>query len=59
MAVEKASGSTSLIDVLDRVLDKGIVIDRYDRLFPVGIDLVTAAHVVVAAEAQGKPQSPG
>ena len=26
MAVERASGRTSLIDVLDRVLDKGIVI---------------------------------
>ena len=27
MAVERAAGGTSLIDVLDRVLDKGIVID--------------------------------
>lgn len=59
MAVEKAPGSTSLIDVLDRVLDKGVVIDWHDRLVPVGIDLVTAAYVVVAAEARGKSQSPG
>ena len=29
MAVERAAGGTSLIDVLDRVLDKGIVIDAY------------------------------
>ena len=27
MPVERAAGGTSLIDVLDRVLDKGIVID--------------------------------
>ncbi|MBA3296770.1 MAG: gas vesicle protein, partial [Acidobacteria bacterium] len=27
MAVERAAGGSSLIDVLDRVLDKGIVID--------------------------------
>ena len=27
MAVERVSGGSSLIDVLDRVLDKGIVID--------------------------------
>ncbi|HEY0372007.1 MAG TPA: gas vesicle protein GvpJ, partial [Thermoanaerobaculia bacterium] len=27
MAVERAPGGTSLIDVLDRILDKGIVVD--------------------------------
>ena len=31
MAVERAPGGSSLIDVLDRVLDKGIVIDAYVR----------------------------
>ena len=41
MAVERAPGGTSLIDVLDRVLDKGIVIDAYVRVSLVGIDLVT------------------
>jgi len=29
MAVERVPGGSSLIDVLDRVLDKGIVIDTY------------------------------
>ena len=29
MAVERQQGGTSLIDVLDRVLDKGIVIDAW------------------------------
>jgi gas vesicle structural protein len=50
MAVERAPGGSSLIDVLDRVLDKGIVIDAYVRVSLVGIDLVTVeARVVVAS----------
>lgn len=50
MAVERASGGTSLIDVLDRVLDKGIVIDAWVRVSLVGIDLLTVeARVVVAS----------
>src|SRR5580693_830484 len=48
--VERASGGTSLIDVLDRVLDKGIVIDAWVRVSLVGIDLITVeARVVVAS----------
>jgi len=39
-----------VIDVLDRVLDKGIVIDVWLRLAIVGIDLITVeARVVVAS----------
>ncbi len=50
MAVERAPGGSSLIDVLDRVLDKGIVIDAYVRVSLVGIDLVTVeARIVVAS----------
>jgi hypothetical protein len=50
MPVERASGGTSLIDVLDRVLDKGIVIDAWVRVSLVGIDLITVeARVVVAS----------
>jgi hypothetical protein len=50
MKVERASGGSSLIDVLDRVLDKGIVIDAWVRLSLVGVDLVTVeARVVVAS----------
>jgi len=50
MALERASGSGSLIDVLDRVLDKGIVIDAWVRVSLVGIDLITVeARVVVAS----------
>lgn len=50
MAVERAPGGSSLIDVLDRVLDKGIVIDAYVRVSLVGIDLITVeARIVVAS----------
>ncbi len=50
MAVERTTGGSSLIDVLDRVLDKGIVIDAWVRVSLVGIDLITVeARVVVAS----------
>ena len=50
MAVERAPGGTSLIDVLDRILDKGIVIDAWVRISLVGIDLITVeARVVIAS----------
>ena len=50
MAVERTPGGTSLIDVLDRVLDKGIVIDAWVRVSLVGIDLITVeARIVVAS----------
>jgi hypothetical protein len=40
-----------MIDVLDRVLDKGIVIDYWARVSLVGIDLLTwiDARVIVAS----------
>ncbi|MGH7312222.1 MAG: gas vesicle protein GvpJ [Candidatus Rokuibacteriota bacterium] len=50
MVVERASAATNLVDVLDRVLDKGIVIDAWVRVSLVGIDLLTVeARVVVAS----------
>ena len=50
MPVERTPGGTSLIDVLDRVLDKGIVIDAWVRISLVGIDLITVeARIVVAS----------
>ena len=50
MPIERTTGGTSLIDVLDRVLDKGIVIDAWVRVSLVGIDLITVeARVVVAS----------
>ena len=50
MEVQRVSAESSLLEVLDRVLDKGIVIDAWVRLSLVGIDLVTVeARVVVAS----------
>jgi hypothetical protein len=50
MPLQRAVTSTSLIDVLDRVLDKGIVIDAWGRVSLVGIDLITVeARVFVAS----------
>lgn len=49
MAVERVSGSSSLIDVLDRILDKSIVIDAWVRISLVGIDLMTVEDQVVVA----------
>lgn len=50
MPVERYAGGSSLMDVLDRVLDKGIVIDAWVRISLVGIDLITVeARIVVAS----------
>src|SRR5262245_65707506 len=50
MHVERALGGTNLVDVVDRVLDKGIVIDAWARVSLVGIELVAVeARVVVAS----------
>ena len=50
MAVEKANPSSSLVEVLDRILDKGIVIDLWIRISLVGIELLTIeARVVIAS----------
>lgn len=50
MAIERAPGGSSLIDVLDRILDKGIVIDAWVRISLVGIDLITVeARIVIAS----------
>ena len=50
MVVERSPAGSSLVDVLDRVLDKGIVIDAYVRVTLVGIDLIgVEARIVVAS----------
>ena len=44
------SGGTGLYDVLDLILDKGIVIDAFVRVSLVGIELLTVdARVVIAS----------
>jgi gas vesicle structural protein len=50
MPVEKSIASSSLVEVLDRILDKGIVIDAWIRISAVGIEvLAIEARVVVAS----------
>jgi hypothetical protein len=55
MAVEKTNSSSSLAEVIDRILDKGIVIDAWVR-----VSLVVIASVetyLKYAEAVGLTQS--
>lgn len=50
MAIEKSMASSSLVEVIDRILDKGVVIDAWARVSLVGIELLTIeARVVVAS----------
>jgi len=50
MAVEKTNSSSSLAEVIDRILDKGIVIDAWARVSLVGIELLAIeARVVIAS----------
>jgi hypothetical protein len=58
MSLERVPSShASLTEVLDRVLDKGIVIDAWLRVSLIGIDLVTVeARVVVASIATYREQ---
>ena len=49
MAVQHPTEGPSLIDVLDRVLDKGIVIDAWPRVSLAGIDMITIESRVMVA----------
>ena len=50
MQTRPASDHSGVIDVLERVLDKGIVIDAWVRASLAGIDLLTVgARVVIAS----------
>ena len=50
MAVETAMGSSSIAEVVDRILDKGVVIDAWARINLVGIEILSIeARVVVAS----------
>ncbi len=49
MAVEKTNASSSLVEVIDRILDKGIVVDAWARVSLVGIELLAVEARVVLA----------
>ena len=48
--VQKSTDSASLAEVVDRILDKGIVIDVWAKVSLVGIELLSVeARVVIAS----------
>lgn len=50
MSVKTAMQTSTLVEVLDRVLDKGVVVDIWAKVSLVGIELLSVeARVVVAS----------
>lgn len=50
MTLMREDNRATLIDVLDRVLDKGIVVDAWVRISLAGVDLVMVeARIVIAS----------
>jgi hypothetical protein len=48
--VQKSTESSSLAEVVDRILDKGIVVDIWAKVALVGIELLSVeARVVIAS----------
>jgi len=52
MAVEKTLASTSLTEVIDRILDKGVVVDAFIRVSLVGIELLSIEVRAVVASVE-------
>jgi hypothetical protein len=49
-SVQKTTDSSSLAEVVDRILDKGIVIDIWAKVSLVGIELLSVeARIVIAS----------
>jgi hypothetical protein len=49
-AVSRSGGATSIADVVDRILDKGLVIDAWIRVSIVGLEILTVeARVLIAS----------
>ena len=49
-SVQKSMDSSSLAEVIDRILDKGIVVDAWARVSLVGIEILAVeARIVVAS----------
>lgn len=49
-SMHKSTDSSSLAEVVDRILDKGVVIDAWARVSLVGIEILAVeARVVVAS----------
>jgi len=52
MAVGKAVASTSLSEVVDRAVDKGLVADALVRTTPVGVQILALEDCVVVASVE-------
>jgi Gas vesicle protein len=50
--VERTAREASLNDLLDRVLDKGIVVDPWARLSRMGIDLIAGKMRIVVGTSE-------
>jgi gas vesicle structural protein len=49
-SVQKTTDASSLAEVIDRILDRGVVIDAFVRVSLVGIELLSIeARVVIAS----------
>jgi gas vesicle structural protein len=49
-SVQKTTDSSSLAEVVDRILDKGVVIDVWAKVSLVGIELLSVeARIVIAS----------
>ena len=59
MVVERAMASDTLVEVIDRILDKGVVIDALVRVSLVGIELLTIEARVVLASVETFLRSTG
>lgn len=49
MATEKSVASASIAEVVDRILDKGVVVDAFVRVSLVGIELIAIEVRAVVA----------
>ena len=50
VSVQKTTDSSSLAEVVDRILDKGVVIDVWAKVSLVGIELLSIeARIVIAS----------
>ncbi len=52
MTINKSLASSSLAEVIDRILDKGVVIDAFVRIALVGIELIAVEVRVVIASVE-------
>jgi hypothetical protein len=52
MTINKSLASSSLAEVIDRILDKGVVIDAFVRIALVGIELIAIEVRAVVASVE-------